>query len=305
MSVSVIHTSAARMNVSENGQEQIMHGTLSFPVACFDARADRSGIIPHWHESFEVLTVLNGVCVVCVGPSRITLREGQGLFVNSGILHAMPSDDAGRGQFHSIVFSPHLIGGGLESVFWKKYTGPLAANTELRASVFDGSEPWHAAAAASVLAAWDACALEEPGYEFAVRAALSSVVLSIARSSCAPPSPPTRRQTRSEQRVKRMMQYVHDNFAGDLSLAQICACAAVSQSEALRCFRETIGTTPMQYVKEYRLHRAAVYLADTNLSAGEIGARCGFADAAYFSRSFRAWSGMSPTEYRRQQRAAH
>lgn len=298
MSISVC-TAADQMHISENGREQDIHGTVSFPVACFALNEDRCSIIPHWHEDFELLFVLNGSCTAYVGTMRLDVKQNQGLFINSGVLHAMPTGRGCSGQFRSVVFSPRLVGGGLESIFWQKYIGPLAANSDLRAIVFDGSEPWHDAAVAAVRKAWQACADEPDGFEFAVRAALSSVMLDIVRHCSTPPVPQSRRRARSEQRVKIMMQYVHENFSEDLSLDQICAHASVSQSEALRCFKDTIGTTPMRYVKEYRLERAASLLAETDLSAGDISARCGFSDAAYFSRSFHAWSGLNPSEYRK------
>lgn len=288
------------MRTAADGRELKTHGSTSFPAACFDASMSDVHIMPHWHDDFEVLTVTEGVCTVCVGTSQYEVCAGQGVFVNAGVLHAM----SGSGRFRSVVFNPRLVAGGLESIFWSRYIEPLIRSKTVRAAVFDDSQEWHKSAVHNIAAAWQACAEEKNGYEFLARASLSMVILGVIQHSDAPPACQSRRDARSEERVKKMMQYVHDHYAEPLSLDQICRHAAISQSECLRCFRGTIGITPMQYVKDYRLHKAASLLRDTDIPAGEVGSQCGFPDPGYFSKSFRAWSGFTPSEYRRRERQA-
>ena len=59
-----------------------------------------------------------------------------------------------------------------------------------------------------------------------------------------------------------------------------------------------LNTTPIQYVKLLRLQRAAELLLSSPESVAEIGARCGFQDPSYFTRSFRERYGCTPSEYR-------
>lgn len=291
------------MPLGPDGRELVSHGSTAFPIACYEISVHATRIMPHWHDDLEALTVREGACVVHLGSERRTLYAGQALFVNAGALHAMsPLEGSSGGRFSSVVFSPRLVAGGLESVFWEKYVGPLTRERSLGGIPLDGSEPWHEDAAQRILAAWDACDEEKPGFEFAVRTALSDLLVQISLRLGTRPALRTPSEVRSEERVKAMMQYVHENYAQHLTLETICHHAALSPSECLRCFRSTIGTTPMHYVREYRLTQAAALLRDTDLPAREIAARCGFSDAGYFSKSFRAWSGASPSDYRKQQR---
>ncbi len=55
------------------------------------------------------------------------------------------------------------------------------------------------------------------------------------------------------------------------------------------------------FVIEVRLSRAQALLAETRLDVGQIAARVGYDDAAYFSRIFSRRTGVSPTTFRRQQ----
>lgn len=118
------------------------------------------------------------------------------------------------------------------------------------------------------------------------REALSKVFLLLLKNFPAPPRTPTRKAVRDDERVKLMMQYIRDHYSEDIRIEDLCRRAAISESECLRCFRATIGTTPMQYVRDYRMDVAATMLLETDLSAGEIGGQCGFSDPSYFPSVF-------------------
>ena len=96
-----------------------------------------------------------------------------------------------------------------------------------------------------------------------------------------------------------MLSWVHSHFDAELSTASIAASASISESECLRCFRRTIGTTPIQYLKQYRLQQAAKQLTETDRKVSDIAAGCGFQDMSYFTRGFREAMGCVPTEYRK------
>ena len=100
-----------------------------------------------------------------------------------------------------------------------------------------------------------------------------------------------------------MLRHIQRSFAEEITVADIARSALISESECLRCFRDTIGVPPIQYVKRYRVQRAAELLSATDRKIADIGAQCGFQDTSYFTRSFREIKGMTPGEYRRQAQA--
>ena len=96
-----------------------------------------------------------------------------------------------------------------------------------------------------------------------------------------------------------MLQFVHDHYSDEVTMGQIAASAAVSESECLRCFRATVDTTPIRYLRQYRIRQAARLLCHTEERISDIASRCGFQDMSYFTKSFREQLGCTPTEYRR------
>lgn len=281
-------------------RELIDHGTTLFPVACYHDDLRDNPLPWHWHDELEALVVTEGQAVVAVGTEKHCLRAGEGLFINTGVLHAAWNADLSNCRFRSVVFHPRLVGGGLDSIFWQKYLQPLLASPELKSIAFSPSVPWHQEAIQRIGQAWQSCFSEEPGYEFQVRSALSQLVFLSISHRPAVQRPLSEKSRRDSARIKTMLQYIQEHYSEDLDAAQISASATISESECLRCFHTTIGTTPIQYLKQFRIQKAAMLLTTTNLKVADIGAQCGFQEMSYFAKAFRSTLGCTPSQYRSQ-----
>ncbi|OXM86284.1 AraC family transcriptional regulator [Paenibacillus rigui] len=73
----------------------------------------------------------------------------------------------------------------------------------------------------------------------------------------------------------------------------------ISTSHCNRVFRHVFGLSPRVYLSELVLHEAKLLLANPRLSVQHIASILGYRDIAHFSRQFKRWSGLSPSEYRR------
>lgn len=281
------------------GLELARHGSAQFPAACYLDNVTRNPVPWHWHTELEALAVAEGTAVVAAGTGRFTLRQGQGMFINSGVLHAAWSPEPSGCRLHSAVFHPRLVGGGEESVFWTDYLRPLLEDKGCPCILLDPAEPWQREALQALAAAWQACAEEPPGYVFWTREALSRLVFLLSSRPTGQARPRSERSQREAGRVKVMLEYIHGHYDGEVDTASIARSAMVSQSECLRCFRAVIGQAPIQYVLNYRIQKAAELLSASSLSVAEIGARCGFPDASYFAKTFRSRKGCSPSAYRK------
>ena len=100
------------------------------------------------------------------------------------------------------------------------------------------------------------------------------------------------------ERMKQMLRFVEEHYAEELTVERIAASVALSESACLRSFRQMLGITPIQYVKQFRVEKAAELLRSTRLKTGEIGMECGFADGSYFIKTFREIKHCTPKEYR-------
>ncbi len=284
--------------ISPQGRELVNHGTPLFPVAFYHDDLERDTVPWHWHDELEAVVVESGETEVSAGLRRCTLREGQGFFVNAGVLHAAQGRAGTHCKYHSVVFHPRLIGGGIDSVFWQAYLRPLIASG-MKSVPLDGSQTWHRQALDAIERAWQEGAADAPGYEFRVRAALSELVFLLCRQMPAGHSRATEKALRDAERIKHMLRFIDSNYGEELTAPAIAASASVSESECLRCFRSTIGMPPIQYLKQYRVQKAAEMLTATDRKIADIAASCGFQDVSYFTRTFREIKGATPGDYRR------
>lgn len=292
--------SECNTKTDSQGRELIDHGTALFPAACYHDNLAVEAVPWHWHEALEAAVVSEGHTIIAAGTEKYSLSQGDAFFIKGGVLHAMWDADNSNSRYHSVVFHPRLVGGSVDSIFWQNYILPLLENSSLDCVIFDSSAPWHTEAAAAIETAWQSCVSEQPGYEFSVRESLSRLIFLLTSHHPSIQSLPSEKALRDGERIKTMLQYIQEHYSEELSTAQIAESALISESECLRCFRNTIGTPPIQYVKQFRIQEASRLLASTDQKIADIGAHCGFSDTSYFTKTFREMKGCTPGEYRKQ-----
>lgn len=284
--------------VDDQGRELLEHGTALFPAACYHDDLETMTVPWHWHEEIETTIVEGTDAIISVAGRTFRVQPGDGFFINTGALHGMWAAGPGRCRLRAVLYHPRLVGGGLDSIFYQGYLQPLLSDPCRPCVILHRDVPWEREALEAIERAWEAGAREPPGYEFQVRAALSQEVFLLWSHCPAERRSPPERALRAGERIKVMLQYIQEHYGEELTTGRIAQSAAVSESECLRCFRAMLNTTPIQYVKQLRLHRAAELLLSTRESVAEIAARCGFQDPSYFTRSFREVYRRTPSEYR-------
>lgn len=285
--------------VDPSGRELIEHGTIAFPAACYQDDFSQMDVPWHWHDELEAAVLIRGSCVVAAGNEKFTLRAGEGFFINSGILHGCWDTEGSGCMFHSIVFHPRLVGGSPDSVFQRDYLQPLLDHPTLEIIPLSPECSWQSSALDAIEQAWQACTNESKGFEFQARSALSELIFQIHCNLPAFTSKGGERALRDSQRIKAMLSYIHTHFGEELTTRDIAGSITISESECLRCFRGTIGTTPIQYLKQHRIRQASKQLIESHDQIADIALRCGFQDMSYFSKTFRELLGCTPSQYRK------
>ena len=90
-----------------------------------------------------------------------------------------------------------------------------------------------------------------------------------------------------------------------LKVGALAAFCNLSAAHFTVVFKQETGCSPRDYLNLLRIHRACEWLQGTSLPMKEIAARLGYQDPFHFSRRFKEFQGVSPTEYRRLQMARH
>lgn len=101
--------------------------------------------------------------------------------------------------------------------------------------------------------------------------------------------------------IARATDYIRENYQGEISLDTVAEHVNVSPYYFSRLFKEGTGTNFTDYLTSLRIDKARdLLLHDPGKSIKEIAAGAGFSNANYFSRIFKKWTGMTPSELREQ-----
>lgn len=287
------------LNLDDEQQELQPHGTLGFPCAAYldDYTAGEEYAFPlHWHEELEMLYLASGTMELKTSRCSIAMQAGDFVAVNAGVLHGGITRDGC--VLHSLVFHPSLITGSAESAFATKYLSPL-----LNCAVFRTHSLHRERDAALIQGFSEAVtALEEEsvGFEFLVRARLSDICLALYQHFRPEIETKTAKPHQEEARVQAILQFIHTNYAKDISLQDLACSADISTRECLRCFQRTIQISPMRYLLRYRIRKGAEALLNhPSHSIAEIATFCGFDSPSNFSQMFKRYYACTPREYRK------
>lgn len=108
----------------------------------------------------------------------------------------------------------------------------------------------------------------------------------------------------SDRRLERVLGFMEQNYAENLSLAELAREAGVSRFHFVRLFKECTGLTPHSYLIRLRMNAGAALLGDTDLGVQEIALMCGYASAAHFTAAFQRHYSLSPSAHRAKLRSA-
>ncbi len=94
--------------------------------------------------------------------------------------------------------------------------------------------------------------------------------------------------------IARVLRRIHQDYASEIDVALLAHEAHMGTSTFHNAFREVTATSPLQYVKQVRLHRARALLTLEGVTAQEAARGVGYASPTQFSREYRRMFGVTP-----------
>ncbi len=98
--------------------------------------------------------------------------------------------------------------------------------------------------------------------------------------------------------VVRAMDYINARYTEPLTMEELCAAAGVSKQHLCRLFRSALSVRPMEYIAKRRIQAAKELLSQTALSVEDIAEQVGFCSGSYFTKLFRRYEGLTPSQFR-------
>jgi AraC-like DNA-binding protein len=96
--------------------------------------------------------------------------------------------------------------------------------------------------------------------------------------------------------MNSVLENIHENYAHELSIDDLARSLNMSATTFHQHFKELTATSPLQYIKSLRLHKAKLFMFQDGLNASEASEKVGYHSLSQFSREFKRMFGSTPTE---------
>jgi AraC-like DNA-binding protein len=231
--------------------------------------------------------------------------------------YALVFIEEGRGTFLSRVTNEQTLAAGdmliLFPGVWHKYSPSKQTGWKERWILFKGYYPdqlvinnvlspdnpvIHTDKRTPILEHFDhlwTCAKNDPMAQNPIMAAITMTILAQVTSQKVTNSFSDKQTAPAIEKAKQLLD---DNYQNDVDYSSLAEDIGMSYRNFRRLFKETVGLAPQQYHLQQRINNAKTMLEYENKPISEIAGEVGFDNSLYFSRIFRAKTGISPSQWR-------
>jgi AraC family transcriptional regulator, melibiose operon regulatory protein len=286
--------------VDHSLKELTEHRTVVLPFACYETTINQNinGYIPlHWHDEFQFVRIIKGEAIFQINEEIVAVREGEGLFINGGCLHmAKDMNDSGCVYICLNVLPSFVLSQELYSTF----VYPYIQATNIPYLFLDPKAHWARTILDSMMKIRQLIKENPPYYEIDISVHLTNIWKNLIINGV--PLEYEQSEIVKSQRIKQMLNWVHQHYAEKILLDDIARAGQLSRSECCRYFKRMLKKTPLNYVTDYRIQKSLILLQQSDSNVTDVAYQVGFNSTSYFIDKFRNTIGMTPLAYKRYKR---
>jgi len=290
------------IQIDKNHREKTIHGSYDFPIAIYLDQLDKNvlGFVSwHWHDEIQLSLVNKGEVEFSVNQGVHVLKEGQGIFINSGCLHMSRPVSKLDSTYICINVDTKMLSFFQGSIIEQKYIKPFLKLPSFSYVVLANEKDWQKTVLKKIQEIFSLYAQKPFGYELNICIELAAIWMQlIARQSDIIPSENTEEYI-DQQRIKKIMSYIHEHYSEKITLQEIASVVNISKGECCRFFKRVVKCTIFEYVMNYRINRSIELLKTTDMTISNIANLVGFGSTSYYIESFKKQVLCSPKEYRK------
>jgi AraC family transcriptional regulator len=244
---------------------------------------------PHAHSFYTVTILFAGCLLTTISANEFSLSEGQIALTNIGETHTGVAEGF---EFLSISINPILVDELVSEIGLTR----AAAEIVFRSSVVEDEI---ISATARLIAG--ELAQEKIGHTQMLDSLVRQLAIHLLRAHLTVRKSAQIELSRAgfvDRRLRRAIEFIHDNYGRELGLEEIAAAAYLSEFHFARLFKQITGLTPHVYLANLRIERARKLLAETEIPIIEIAAMVGYQSHSHFTKIFKSITGLTPRTYR-------
>lgn len=279
------------MNKKEmNSKENVQHSSVLVPFSYYKSMLPNAiQMVPfHWHQEWELNYILKGEGIVRMDDEEIRIREGDILFLQPEVLHAMETEKLL--SYDTVVFRTEMFGDAKDRCY-TEILFPLCTGISKLLPLTPESRDYERMrqCAEDIIR----CAKENQAQsDLLMKSRLLQLLWLAGKSGCVVPSGKALQNTE----IRKAIDYMDENYMEPLTIEQMAQQVHLSKSYFMQRFREFSGMGALEYLNRLRIQKVCVLLQDGR-NVSDAALSCGFRNLSNFNRQFRMVAGCTPKEY--------
>ena len=243
---------------------------------------DHAKIWRHWHEYLEVIYLIKGKFTLKADNNIFDVSDGDIIIFNPFEVHESVQL-SGENEYYVFVIPPEFFSIRAEGENIR-FDSVISNNTDCLKAIKKASE-------------YSENSEENSAYM------LSSEIFRFLYYAAKDYSHTSLRASEYVEKNKHMVEDIRNRisycYAEPINIDLLASAFFVSVSHLQHTFKEQTGMSIIDYINKTRIENSKKLLRETNFHISVIAEKVGIADYNYFSRVFKKYVGISPTEYRK------
>lgn len=256
----------------------------------------------HLHDRYELVYIHEGTGTFFINQTLYDMKPGDLFAIPGNTIHrsfTAPDDPI---VSTAVFFAPSLV---RPDPFDVHYSALGCYELARKRNIYKFELPGDlqketAETLAAIKAEWTD---RKAGYRHAVRLHLQQLLLRLNRYLDSSWPGETAHRPVGPPWIREALQRIDTHPYKGIRLSELARQSNVSPAHFSRVFKQLTGMNVTDYVNAKRVMSAKEMLVDTDLSIARIAERCGFEAVPHFYRTFKAVTGVTPAQYRKEGRA--
>lgn len=254
-------------------------------------------LVPNFHDYLEIAFICGGRGICEIGSRRRRLLPGDLVLLGPHDVHTFWSDYRDPVRFLVVYFLPELVCAPGQDSFDRGFIEPFFQRQETRKH-FRPSALADDAIPRAILDLYTLGATKPYFYRHSQKVLLLQLLATI-RTTLFTDALALRTRHRSLERLKPLLNEVDARHWQRMTIDEAASRVGCSRYYFCRLFKKTLGVSFVEYVNRTRIDHAKDLLISSDQAITYIAEEVGFENISHFNKTFREFTGVTPTHFRR------
>ncbi len=255
---------------------------------CYDSSAFLS---VNWHENIEILYITEGSGKVSCDFVDFPVKKGELFAINSDVFHGFSADSENeKFEYYYLIIDRDFC----------RENGLDTDTVKFCENIIDEE------AAQAFMKVVESYAIEGEYRGLAIRSAVLGLLHDLCKKHInkEPNAKKKKKRGSNTDNIRAAIVYIRENLSQKLTTNDLARASGISEYYFIREFKRITHYTPVTYINIVRCDTARKMLYEGNKNVGEVANLCGFENMPYFTKTFKKYTGILPSDVKRKKAAS-